>query len=162
MQFQVGDYVYLKVSPMKGVKRFGKKGKLAPRFVGPFEVAERIGAVTYRVRLPEKLRDTGMHDVFHVSMLRKHVSDPSKRIDPDLTGIQISSDSSTVVKPHRILDRSEKRTRRTTILMVKVQWDVSDEINATWEIEDDVRRDYPELFEDRVVESRGRDSYKVG
>ena len=73
LEFEVGDYVMLKVSPMKGVKRFGAKGKLAPRFVGPFKVLERIGSMAYRLELPKQLK--GVHDVFHVSMLRKFFRD---------------------------------------------------------------------------------------
>ncbi|KAL5541142.1 hypothetical protein UlMin_044374 [Ulmus minor] len=75
LEFQVGDLVFLKVAPMKGVMRFGKKGKLSPRFIGPFEILERIGKVTYKIALPPEL--SSVHNVFHVSMLKKYVSDPS-------------------------------------------------------------------------------------
>nr|CAD1842405.1 unnamed protein product [Ananas comosus var. bracteatus] len=74
LKFAVGDRVFLKVSPMRGVKRFGVRGKLSPRYIGPFEVLERVGAVAYRLALPPKL--AGVHDVFHVSNLRKYVHDP--------------------------------------------------------------------------------------
>ena len=73
LEFAVGDFVLLKVSPMKGVRRFGKKGKLASRYVGPFRISERIGAVSYRLELPQSL--SSVHDVFHISMLRKHLRD---------------------------------------------------------------------------------------
>ena len=75
LEFQVGDAVFLKVAPLKGVMRFGKKGKLSPRFIGPFEITERIGKVAYRLALSPEL--SSVHDVFHVSMLKKYVSDPS-------------------------------------------------------------------------------------
>ena len=75
VQFQVGDYVFLKVSPMKGVMRFGKKKKLAPRYIGPFKILERVGMVTYRLALPSNMSQ--VHQVFHVSMLRKYILDPS-------------------------------------------------------------------------------------
>ena len=75
MEFQVGDHVFLRLSPMRGVKRFDKKGKLSPRFVRPFEILERVGQVAYRLALPPAL--AGVHNVFHVSMLRKYISDES-------------------------------------------------------------------------------------
>ena len=75
LEFEIGDKVFLKVAPIRGIMRFGKKGKLSPRYVGPFEVLERIGAVAYRLALPPPM--AGVHDVFHVSMLRKYVADPS-------------------------------------------------------------------------------------
>ena len=130
------------------MKRFGKKGKLSLRFIGPFEVTERIGEVAYRLALPERLKGSGLHDVFHVSMLRQHIRDPKKQIEPEILGIEILADTSVEVEPHCILDRSERVTRRRAIPMVKVQWSSSDETNATWEKEEDVRRDYPHLFQD--------------
>ena len=72
VEFQVGDHVFLRVSPLRGVRRFGKKGKLSPRFIGPFEILERVGQVAYRLALPPSL--SGVHDVFHISMLRKYIS----------------------------------------------------------------------------------------
>ena len=80
MLFSVGDLVFLKVSPMKGVVKFGKKGKLAPRYIGPFEIRLRVGEVAYRLVLPPEL--SRIHLVFHVSMLRKYISDPSHEIQP--------------------------------------------------------------------------------
>ena len=71
VKFEVGDYVFLRVSPMRGVKRFGAKGKLSPRFIGPFQIMDRVGAVAYRIALPPSL--SGVQNVFHVSMLRKYV-----------------------------------------------------------------------------------------
>ncbi|GKF75791.1 hypothetical protein Tco_0225235, partial [Tanacetum coccineum] len=75
LEFSVGDHVFLKVSPWKGMVRFGKKGKLAPRFVGPFDIIERIGPVANRLKLPEELN--GVHDTFHVSNLKKCLADPT-------------------------------------------------------------------------------------
>ena len=75
LEFEVGEQVLLKISPMRGIVRFGKKGKLSPRFVGQFEILEWIGAVAYRLALPPSIY--GVHDVFHVSMLRKYIRDPS-------------------------------------------------------------------------------------
>ena len=80
VEFQVGDYVFLKVSPMKGVMRFGKKGKLAPRYIGPFEMLERIDMVAYRLALPPNMSQ--VHPLFHVSMLKKYISDHSHVLQP--------------------------------------------------------------------------------
>jgi hypothetical protein len=74
LEFEVGDRVFLKVSPMRGVMRFGKKGKLSPRFIGPFEITQKVGKLAYRIALPPDL--IGTHDVFHVSMLRKYITNP--------------------------------------------------------------------------------------
>lgn len=87
LEFEVGDLVMLKVSPMKGVRRFGKRGKLAPRFVRPFSITERIGAVSYRLALPESM--PGVHDVFHVSMLRKHIRDEDQPRVVDISDVQL-------------------------------------------------------------------------
>jgi hypothetical protein len=75
LEFEVGDHVFLKVSPMKGVIRFGKKGKLSPRFVSPFKITQRVGRLAYRIALPPDLVKT--HDVFHMSMLRKYITNPN-------------------------------------------------------------------------------------
>ena len=91
LEFQVGDHVFLKVSPMKGVRRFGIKGKLSPRYVGPFEILERIGVVAYRLALPPSLDK--VHNVFHVSMLRKCLSDPDQMVE--LQPLQVEKTSPT-------------------------------------------------------------------
>ena len=88
MSFSLGDLVFLKVSPMKGVMRFGKKGKLAPRYIGPFEIKSRVGKVAYRLVLPPEL--SRIHPVFHVSMLRKYIPDPSHVLQPQT--VEISKD----------------------------------------------------------------------
>ena len=88
MSFSVGDLVFLKVSPMKGVMRFGKKGKLAPRYIGPFEIRSGVGKVTYRLVLPPEL--LRIHLVFHVSILRKYISDPSLVLQPQ--AVDLSED----------------------------------------------------------------------
>ncbi|KAK0587727.1 hypothetical protein LWI29_027749 [Acer saccharum] len=109
LEFEAGDFVFLKVSPWKGVFRFGKKGKLSPRFIGPFEVLERIGTVAYRVALPPNL--SRLHNVFHVSVLRKYVADLSHVLD--YQPIQISQDMTYEEHPLKILDwkQQELRTR---------------------------------------------------
>ncbi|KAD5318161.1 hypothetical protein E3N88_18107 [Mikania micrantha] len=104
LEFQVGDRVILKVSPWKGVVRFGKKGKLAPRYVGPFEIIERIGPVAYRLRLPDEL--SGVHDVFHVSNLKKCLADESLVIP--IEEIQVDEQLHFIEEPLEILDRKVK------------------------------------------------------
>ena len=148
VEFSVGDFVFLKVSPVKGVKRFGIKGKLAPRFVGPFEVIERVGKVAYRLNLPDRM--SGIHPVFHVSMLRKHVRDDRAVIVPEVTGVTVRPDTSYEVEPVRLLDRSERRLRNRIQPMVKVLWNAQDQSDATWELEEDVRRDFPHIFDNEV------------
>ena len=88
VSFSPGDLVFLKVSPMKGVMRFGKKGKLAPKYIGPFEIRSRVGEVAYRLVLPPKL--SRIHPVFHVSMLRKYISDLSHVLQPHT--VELSED----------------------------------------------------------------------
>ncbi|XP_028096695.1 uncharacterized protein LOC114296588 [Camellia sinensis] len=141
--FGVGDHVFLKVSPMKGVMRFGVRGKLSPRFVGPFEVLDRVREVTYRLALPPSL--AGVHNVFHVSMLRKYIPDPSHVINH--TPLQFKENLNYEEHPIRIVDRNEQVLRRRVIHYVKVQWSNHSEREATWELEDEIRQKYPQLFE---------------
>ncbi|XP_035545344.1 uncharacterized protein LOC118348258 [Juglans regia] len=114
----MGDKVFLRISPMKGVMRFGKKGKLSPRYIGPFEILDRIGSVVYRVALPPAF--SGVHNVFHVSMLRKYIHDPTHIIDHE--PLQIQEDMTYTEEPLRILDRKEQVLRNRTISLVKVLW----------------------------------------
>ena len=118
LEFEIDDYVMLKVSPMKGVKRFGAKCKLEPRFVGPFKVLERIGSMAYRLELLEQLK--GVHDVFHVSMLRKFFYDEEQDLIVDFRGLQIEDDATVSFPPVKIVDVKEKGTRRNRIRAVKV------------------------------------------
>jgi hypothetical protein len=114
----VGDHVYLKVSPTKGVQRFGIKGKLAPRYIGLYEVKETCGPVAYQLKLPPHM--SAVHDVFHVSHLRKCVRLPTEALpEPKL---EIEPDLSYQEHPVRILDQKERSTRARSIRMYKVQW----------------------------------------
>ncbi|XP_073035222.1 uncharacterized protein [Primulina eburnea] len=142
LEFQQGDRVFLKVSPFRGTVRFGMKGKLAPRYVGPYEILQRIGTLAYRLALPPSL--SGIHDVFHVSMLRKYESDPSHVLD--ISEVQLDPDVSYVERPVCILDRSERKLRCKLISMVKVQWEHRGVEEATWETERHMRKLYPYLF----------------
>ncbi|WVZ84373.1 hypothetical protein U9M48_031411 [Paspalum notatum var. saurae] len=130
--FEKGDHVYLRVSPMKGVHRFGVKGKLAPRYVGPFKITEQCGPVAYRLELPPHL--AAVHDVFHVSQLKKCLRLPEEVIDT--SQIQIQPDLTYEEKPIKILDQKQRATRRRTINFYKVRWSNHFEEEATWEQEE--------------------------
>ncbi|TYK26797.1 pol protein [Cucumis melo var. makuwa] len=136
--------VFLKVAPMKGVLRFEKKWKLSPRFVGPFEILERIGLVAYRLALLPSL--LAVHDVFHVSMLRKYMSDPSHVVDYE--PLEIDEKLSYIEQPIEVLAREVKMLRNRDIPLVKILWRNHKVEEATWEREDDMRARFPELFEE--------------
>ena len=110
IEFEVGDMVFLKVAPMKGVMRFGKKGKLSPRFVGPFEILKRIGKVAYELALPPTL--VGVHNVFHVSMLRKYIPDPSRVLN--YGPLKIKDNLTYEEVPIQILDHKDQVLRTKT------------------------------------------------
>ncbi|XP_073294470.1 uncharacterized protein [Primulina huaijiensis] len=141
LEFQQGDRVFLKVSPFRGTVRFGMKGKLAPRYVGPYEILQRIGTLD-RLALPPSL--SGIHDVFHVSMLWKYEPGPSHVLD--ISEVQLDPDVSYVERPVCILDRSERKLRSKLIPIVKVQWEHRGVEEATWEAERHMRELYPYLF----------------
>ncbi|WVZ93330.1 hypothetical protein U9M48_039317, partial [Paspalum notatum var. saurae] len=137
--FEEGDHVYLRVSPMKGVHRFGVKGKLAPRYVGPFKISEKCGPVAYRLELPPHL--AAVHDIFHVSQLKKCLRVPEEEIDT--SQVQIEPDLTYEARPVKVLDRKQRSTRRSTVTMYKVQWSEHTEEEATWETEEYLRTKYP-------------------
>ena len=144
LKFSVGDLVFVKISPLKSVIRFGRRGKLAPRFVGPFPILELVGNLAYRIDLPEKM--AGVHNVFHVSQLRKFVHDSDMTISPDqLEDFEVEPEAVGNRKPTRIVEHDTKRLRRKAVKLVKVQWS-EDESDCTWETEEDIRKKYPELF----------------
>ncbi|WMV29152.1 hypothetical protein MTR67_022537 [Solanum verrucosum] len=115
-EFEIGDLVYLKISPMKGVMRFGKKGKLSSRYVGPYQVLKRVGKVAYELDLPNKLAP--IHPVFHVSMLKKCIGDPVSILP--LEGLEVDKNLSYEEVPVKILDRQVKRLRNKEVASVKV------------------------------------------
>ncbi len=128
---------------MRGTKRFKIKGKLAPRYVGPFQITARRGEVAYQLQLPENIAD--VHPVFHVSQLKKCLRVPEEQAP--LEEIHISNDLTYPEHPIRILDEAEKRTRSKVWRMYKVQWSNHTEDEATWESEEFLRTEYPHLFE---------------
>ncbi|GJR45195.1 reverse transcriptase domain-containing protein [Tanacetum coccineum] len=149
LEFEVGDRVMLKVSPWKGIIRFGKKGKLAPRYVGPFEILERVGPVAYRLRLPEEL--SGVHDTFHVSNLKKCLADASLRVPLD--EIKVEKTLRFVEEPVEIMDREIKSLKRSRILLVKVCWNSKRGPEFTWERKNYMKSKHPKLFVERTDES---------
>ncbi|GJV10620.1 hypothetical protein Tco_1352161 [Tanacetum coccineum] len=149
MEFNVGDMVMLKVSPWKGVIRFGKRGKLSPRYVGPFKIIERIGPVAYRLELPEKLR--GIHNTFHVSNLKKCLADENLVIP--LEEIQLDDKLHFIEEPVEIMDREVKQLKQSRIPIVKVRWNSRRGPEFTWEREDFFMKKYPHLFPSK---KRGR------
>ncbi|RVW78377.1 Transposon Ty3-G Gag-Pol polyprotein [Vitis vinifera] len=149
LEFEVGDHVFLKVSPMKSVMRFGRKGKLSPRFVGPFEILERVGTLAYKVALPPSL--SKVHNVFHVSTLRKYIYDPSHVVE--LEPIQIFEDLTYEEVPVQIVDVMDKVLRHAVVKLVKVQWSNHSIREATWELEEEMREKHPQLFEDSGMSS---------
>ncbi|GJV20955.1 reverse transcriptase domain-containing protein [Tanacetum coccineum] len=149
LEFQVGDRVLLKVSPWKGVVRFGKKGKLAPRYVGPFEIVERVGPVAYRLKLPQEL--SCVHDTFHVSNLKKCLAEPDVQVPLD--EIEIDENLRFVEEPIEIVERDVKKLKRRRIPLVKVRWNSRQGAEYTWEHEDQFRMKYPHLFSEPVLSS---------
>ena len=118
LEFQVGNWVFLKLSPWKGVVRFGKRGKLSPRYIGPYEIIERVDSLAYRFVLPPEL--SRIHNVFHVSILRKYIVDHSHVLEEQ--PISLQKDLSYDEEPVQILDRNEQVLRNKTIPLVKVFW----------------------------------------
>ena len=141
-EFAIGDMVFLKVSPMKGVVRIGKSNKLYPRYAGPFEILERIGPLAYRLALPPEMER--IHNVFHVSQLRKYIPDSSHILS--YPPVQIHEDLSYTEEPVQILDHKVKQLRNKIIPLVKVLWRIQKVEEATWETEEEMRTLFPYLF----------------
>jgi hypothetical protein len=144
LEFQVGDKVFFKVAPWKGIIRFGVKGKIASRYISPFEIKERIGPIAYRLELPVYLDK--IHNVFHVSLLRKAKIDPS-RVLPQVP-MKIKGDLTMKTKPVKILDRDEKLLSNKRVLLVRVLWRSSQIEEETWERESEMKEKFPHLFSD--------------
>jgi hypothetical protein len=135
LAFEVGDHVNLRVSPMKGVKRFGVKGKLALCYIIPFPILEKCGTVAYKLDLPPSL--AGVHDIFHVSQLKKCLNAPMHVVFPEVTPLE--ADLSYPEHPIKVLDQKDRVTRHKTIKFFKIQWSNHFEEEATWESEEFLR-----------------------
>ncbi|RZB69146.1 hypothetical protein D0Y65_038775 [Glycine soja] len=143
LEFEVGDHVFLRVTPWTGVGRALKSRKLTPRFIGPFQILKTVGPVAYQIALPPSL--SNLHNVFHVSQLRKYIYDPSHVVELD--DIQVKENLTYETLPLRIEDRRMKHLRGKEIPLVKVIWGGTSREGATWELESQMQAAYPSLFE---------------
>src|ERR1044072_9337457 len=141
LEFQAGDHVFLRVTQTTGVGRAIKSKKLTPKFIGPYQITERVGPVAYRIALPPFL--SNIHDVLHVSQLRKYMADESHVLEQN--NVELRDNLTMEVPPIKIVDRSIKRLRNKEVPLVKVIWNQATG-DATWEVEDKMRESHPELF----------------
>ena len=130
------------MSPTKGVIRFCKKGKLSAKYVGSYEILQRVGKVAYKLALPMEFEK--MHDVFHISQLKKYVPSETHVIQPEM--IQLDESLTYEERPIKILDHKVQSTQNKDVRMVKALWSNQEYEEATWETEDEKRKRYPELF----------------
>ncbi|GJS97828.1 putative reverse transcriptase domain-containing protein [Tanacetum coccineum] len=142
LEFEVGDKVMLKVSPWKGVIRFGKWGKLNPRYIGPFKILAKVGTLAYRLELPKQL--SRVHSTFHVSNLKKCFIDEPLAIPLD--EIQIDDKLNFIEEPVKIIDQEFKRLKQSRIPIMKVPWNSRLGPEFTWEREDQMKKKYPHFF----------------
>jgi hypothetical protein len=142
LECEEGDHVYLRVSPLRGLRRFKVKGKLSPRFIGPFLILKRAGEVAYQLELPDPL--SNVHDVFHVSQLKKCLRVPEEQLL--MEDLSVQDDLTYVEYPIKILDTLTRVKRNKVIKMCKVQWSHHEEDEATWEREEELHIDFPHLF----------------
>ncbi|XP_071901037.1 uncharacterized protein [Coffea arabica] len=149
LEFEVGDHVFHKITPLRSVTA-GRGKKLKPRFVGPFPILQRVGKVAYRLELPPSL--SRIHDVFHVSMLKKYYPDPTHIVPPK--EIEIDKSLTYEERPMRVLDRKVKELRNKQIPLVKILWKNHGVEEATWEMEEEMKKKYPGLFNDSGYDSR--------
>ena len=144
LEFEVGDHVFLKVMSKRGVVRFSKRGKLSPRFIGPFEILERVGTVAYQLALLPSM--SSVHEVFHVSMLRRYTPDPTHVVD--WGEIKVDTDGTFEEGPVCIMDSRDQVLRRKTVKLVSVLWQHRGVEESTWEREDTIWATYPFWFRD--------------
>ena len=142
LEFEVGAHVWLRISPTRGIRRFGIKGKLSPRYIEPFEILERVGERAYRLALPPSLE--GIHPVFHVSQLRQYIPDPNHKLSYE--ELKIKPDHTFVEKPIVILDRRMKKLWNKEISLLLIQWSRRGVKEATWETEVSMQKNYPDLY----------------
>jgi hypothetical protein len=145
LEFEVGDHVYFRVSLIKGVRHFGVKGKLAPRYIGSYPIIDKYGPLSYQVELPSKL--SGVHDVFHVSQLKRCLKPPTDVLIEDV--IPLEPDLTYKTYPTKILDQQDRVTYNKTTRFYKVQWNDHSEDEATWEHKDFLHSNYPDFLPSR-------------
>ncbi|GJW64788.1 hypothetical protein Tco_0116672 [Tanacetum coccineum] len=160
MEFEVGDKVMLKVSPWKRVVRFGKRGKLNPRYVKPFKVLAKVVKVAYKLELPQEL--SRAYHTFHGSNMKKCYAD--KPLVMLLEGIHVDNKLQFVEEPVEIMEREIKRLKQSRIPLVKVRWNFRRGPEFTWEREDSFKQKYPQLFINRASSSTTRSacSHQIG
>jgi hypothetical protein len=144
LSFEVGDFVYPKVSPMSGLHHFMVRGKIAPRFIGPFKILEKRGAVAYQLEVLPQLSD--VHDMFLVSQLKKCLWVPEEQIPVE--ELEAKEDLSHQYYPVKILETSERVMWNKRRKMCKVQWSHHTEEEATWEREEELKAEFPSFFSD--------------
>ncbi|GJV64349.1 putative reverse transcriptase domain-containing protein [Tanacetum coccineum] len=142
LEFEVGDMVLLKVSPWKGIVRFGKRKKLSPRYIGPFKILAIFGPVAYTLELPKELK--GIHKTFHVSNLKKGLAEGDIVVPMD--EIQLDDKLYMIEEPVEVVDREVKQLKQSRIPIVKVCWNSQRGPEFTWEREDQIKKKYPHLF----------------
>ena len=142
VRFEEGDHVFLKISTMKGIQRFGKKGKLAPRYIGPFQIMDRMGKVSYRLALPPQMSQ--VHPVFHVSLLWRYMTDPTHVLP--VQEVDMRADLSYPTYPVAMIDRQIRVLRNKEVNLVKIQWHEQGSEECIWEAEQAMKEEYPQLF----------------
>jgi hypothetical protein len=145
LEFEVGDHVYLRVSPMKGVHHFGIKGKLAPCYIGSYSIINKYGSMSYQVELPTRL--SGVHNVFHVSQRKRCLKPPADVVIKDT--IPLEPDLIYKAYPIKVLDQQDRVTHNKTTWSYKIQWNVYSEDEATWEHEEFLWSNYPKFLPSR-------------
>ena len=140
--YEVGDHVYLKVSPMRGVHRFGVCGNLAPHYVGPYKILAQCGSTAYRIQLLDIL--SAVHNIFHVSQLKKCLRVPDEVVE--IEGLTLQPGLSYIEHPFKILDEKESVTRNNVVKFYKVLWQNHSEDEAMWEQESYILKHYPHLL----------------
>jgi hypothetical protein len=145
LEFEVGNHVYLRVSPMKGVYRFGIKEKLTPRYIGPYPIIDKYGPTSYQVELLAKL--AGVHNMFHVSQLKRCLKPPADVVIKDT--IPLEPDLTYKVYPIKVLDQQDRVTHNKTTRLYNIQWNDHSEDEATWEHEEFIRANYPDFLPSR-------------
>ena len=144
LEFEVGQEVLLKVSPIKNVSRIGRRSKLAPRYIGPYKVVKKIGSVAYELELPADMAK--MHNVFHVSQLRKFFCDTSEKTNPPTTSPieeNVQEDLTFPTRPVKIIDTRKRLLRRKRIPMVRVLWEGPKGTEESWETEAEMKLKHP-------------------
>ena len=143
LEFAIGDPVYLKIKPIKSIHQVRTQGKLSPRYIGPFEILERIGELAYRLAIPPSL--SGIHNVFHVSVLRRYI--PNLDWVVELKPVQLKENLTYEEHPVQILDQKVQKLWNKEIKYVKVLWRNHEHEEAIWESENEVKKRYPHLFD---------------